>query len=57
MKKKDCKIEDLGLNFTFPGYDYIELKKDGSKTVVNINNLEEYISLLVTFYLQSTVEV
>ncbi|XP_064977058.1 E3 ubiquitin-protein ligase UPL3-like isoform X1 [Musa acuminata AAA Group] len=39
-------IEDLCLDFTLPGYpDYI-LKGEES-TVVNINNLEEYISLVV----------
>ncbi|XP_038982263.1 E3 ubiquitin-protein ligase UPL3-like [Phoenix dactylifera] len=44
---RGAPIEDLCLDFTLPGYpDYI-LKEGGDGTLVNINNLEEYISLVV----------
>ncbi|XP_073012311.1 E3 ubiquitin-protein ligase UPL3-like isoform X2 [Typha latifolia] len=39
-------IEDLHLDFTLPGYPDYFLKEEGN-TMVNINNLEEYISLVV----------
>ncbi|KAF0930868.1 hypothetical protein E2562_035966 [Oryza meyeriana var. granulata] len=40
-------IEDLCLSFTLPGYNDYVLKEGGENTVVNIYNLEEYISLVV----------
>ncbi|CAA6655990.1 unnamed protein product [Spirodela intermedia] len=43
---RGASIEDLCLNFTLPGYpEYI--LKEGEENTVDINNLEEYISLLV----------
>uniref|UniRef100_A0A0D9W2Y2 HECT-type E3 ubiquitin transferase n=1 Tax=Leersia perrieri TaxID=77586 RepID=A0A0D9W2Y2_9ORYZ len=39
-------IEDLCLSFTLPGYNDYVLKEGGENTVVNIYNLEEYISLV-----------
>ncbi|KAJ0969933.1 hypothetical protein J5N97_022810 [Dioscorea zingiberensis] len=46
LRFRGAAIEDLCLDFTLPGYpDYI--LKEGDGTVVNINNLEEYISLVV----------
>ena len=32
-------IEDIGLNFTLPGDNSIELKPDGAKTEVTLENL------------------
>ncbi|TVU13329.1 hypothetical protein EJB05_40379 [Eragrostis curvula] len=44
---RGAPIEDLCLDFTLPGYpDYI-LKEGGENMVVNIYNLEEYVSLVV----------
>ncbi|GJN12971.1 hypothetical protein PR202_ga31300 [Eleusine coracana subsp. coracana] len=44
---RGAPIEDLCLDFTLPGYpDYI-LKEGGENLVVNIYNLEEYVSLVV----------
>ncbi|WOL09703.1 E3 ubiquitin-protein ligase [Canna indica] len=40
-------IEDLCLDFTLPGYPDYRLKEGEDSTMVNINNLEEYISLIV----------
>ncbi|XP_038050611.1 E3 ubiquitin-protein ligase TRIP12-like isoform X2 [Patiria miniata] len=39
-------MEDLGLDFTLPGYGNIELKKGGKDTLVTIHNLEEYLKLV-----------
>lgn len=35
-----AKIEDLMLNFTFPGHDDIELIDDGADMPVTLSNLE-----------------
>ncbi|KQK81209.1 thyroid hormone receptor interactor 12 [Amazona aestiva] len=40
-----CSVEDLGLDFTLPGFPNIELKKGGKDTPVTIHNLEEYLRL------------
>nr|CAD1844208.1 unnamed protein product [Ananas comosus var. bracteatus] len=44
---RGAPIEDLCLDFTLPGYPEYILKEDKESTIVNINNLEEYISLVV----------
>lgn len=41
-----CSIEDLGLDFTLPGFPNIELKKGGKDTPVTLDNIEQYLSLL-----------
>lgn len=38
-----CSVEDLGLDFTLPGFPNIELKKGGKDIPVTIHNLEEYL--------------
>ncbi|XP_013418116.1 E3 ubiquitin-protein ligase TRIP12 isoform X2 [Lingula anatina] len=42
-----CSIEDLSLDFILPGYANIELKKGGKDTAVTLDNLEEYLNLVV----------
>ncbi|CAF3649962.1 unnamed protein product [Rotaria sp. Silwood1] len=42
-----CKIDDLSLVFTLPGYPNIELKKGGKDCSVTIQNLDQYINLVV----------
>ncbi|KAK2151054.1 hypothetical protein LSH36_377g01015 [Paralvinella palmiformis] len=42
-----CSVEDLGLDFVLPGYPHIELKKGGRDTVVTLENLEDYLRLVV----------
>jgi E3 ubiquitin-protein ligase TRIP12 len=37
-----CSIDQLGLDFTLPGYPHIELKKGGKNIPVTIDNLEIY---------------
>ncbi|XP_010253504.1 PREDICTED: E3 ubiquitin-protein ligase UPL4 isoform X2 [Nelumbo nucifera] len=44
---RDTRIEDLCLEFTLPGYpDYVLGSEPGNK-IVNMDNLEEYVSLTV----------
>lgn len=38
-----AKIEQLCLNFTVPGFDDVEVMKNGSSVEVTIMNLEEYV--------------
>jgi E3 ubiquitin-protein ligase TRIP12 len=41
-----CPIEDLGLDFTLPGYPGIELRKGGKDMAVTLDNLHQYVSLV-----------
>jgi E3 ubiquitin-protein ligase TRIP12 len=41
-----CPIEDLGLDFTLPGYPNIELRKGGKDMSVSLDNLSDYINLV-----------
>merc|ERR1712156_1108575 len=41
-----CPIEDLGLDFTLPGYPNIELRKGGRDMPVNLDNLANYVTLV-----------
>ncbi|KAF7989932.1 hypothetical protein HCN44_008606 [Aphidius gifuensis] len=50
-----CIISDLGLVFELPGYDNIELRKGGSEIPVTIHNLDQYIKLVVHWFLYEGV--
>merc|ERR1712198_783605 len=41
-----CPIEDLGLDFTLPGYPNIELRKGGKDINVTLDNLSQYVRLV-----------
>ena len=41
-----CPVEELGLDFTLPGYPNIELRKGGRDMTVNLDNLASYVSLV-----------
>ena len=41
-----CPIEDLGLDFTLPGYPNIELRKGGKDITVTLDNLNQYVKLV-----------
>jgi len=41
-----CPVEDLGLDFTLPGYPNIELRKGGREMSVSLDNLASYVSLV-----------
>jgi len=53
---REAAIEDLGLDFTLPGYPTIELEPHGSQTDVTIENLELYIEKVIDFTLGSGVK-
>ena len=38
-----CPIADLGLTFTVPGYDALEMVPGGSGVDVTLHNLAEYV--------------
>ncbi|XP_018345656.1 PREDICTED: E3 ubiquitin-protein ligase TRIP12 isoform X5 [Trachymyrmex septentrionalis] len=46
-----CPISELGLVFELPGYENIELRKGGSEISVTIYNLDQYIKLVVHWFL------
>ncbi|XP_062217886.1 E3 ubiquitin-protein ligase UPL3-like [Phragmites australis] len=48
-------IEDLCLDFTLPGYPDYVLKEGEGSTIVNIYNLEEYITLVVDATVKSGI--
>ncbi|BGP41601.1 Ubiquitin fusion degradation protein 4 [Rhodotorula kratochvilovae] len=50
-----ASVADLVLDFTLPGRD-IELKEGGSSTTVDIDNLAEYIELVIEWTLKRGVE-
>ncbi|WOL05908.1 E3 ubiquitin-protein ligase [Canna indica] len=47
LRFRGAPIEDLCLDFTLPGYPEYVLKEGGENIMVDINNLEEYVSLVV----------
>ncbi|KAK0097330.1 hypothetical protein PV326_002415 [Microctonus aethiopoides] len=51
----NCPISDLGLVFELPGYENIELRKGGSEVAVTIHNLDQYIKLVVHWFLYEGV--
>ena len=40
------KLKDLDLDFTFPGYNQIELKQGGGDILLSMKNIEEYVNLI-----------
>ena len=46
VRYNSSKIEDIGLTFTLPGYNDIELKRGGTDIIVNAENLDEYVYLV-----------
>uniref|UniRef100_A0A7I4DP31 HECT domain-containing protein n=1 Tax=Physcomitrium patens TaxID=3218 RepID=A0A7I4DP31_PHYPA len=50
---RGSKLEDLCLDFTLPGYPEYELKSNGREVAVDLDNLEEYVSMVV----EATVKV
>uniref|UniRef100_A0A453MNZ2 HECT-type E3 ubiquitin transferase n=1 Tax=Aegilops tauschii subsp. strangulata TaxID=200361 RepID=A0A453MNZ2_AEGTS len=55
LRFRGAPIEDLCLDFTLPGFpDYI-LKEGEQNTIVNIHNLEEYVSLVVDATVKSGI--
>lgn len=55
LRFRHTMIEDLCLDFTLPGYPDYVLSSRTDNVMVNINNLEEYISLVLDATLQTGV--
>eukprot|EP01017_Pseudomicrothorax_dubius_P017697 TRINITY_DN19876_c0_g1_i2.p1 TRINITY_DN19876_c0_g1~~TRINITY_DN19876_c0_g1_i2.p1 ORF type:complete len:393 (+),score=87.06 TRINITY_DN19876_c0_g1_i2:64-1242(+) len=53
---KGVPIEDLGLTFTFPGYDEIDIVPNGISKAVTLANVDEYVSALAHYWLVETVK-
>ena len=53
---ENCRIDDLGLDFTLPGYSAIELIPDGSQISVTIDNVELYLDKVIDMTLGSGVQ-
>ncbi|KAI9890479.1 MAG: Ubiquitin fusion degradation protein 4 [Vezdaea aestivalis] len=51
-----AQVEDLGLDFTLPGYPTIELVANGSNTSVGIENVGLYIDKVIDFTLGQGVQ-
>ncbi|CAH7690303.1 hypothetical protein PPACK8108_LOCUS25608 [Phakopsora pachyrhizi] len=49
-----AKVEDLAVEFVLPGYD-IEMKPNGTETVVTIDNMKEFIDLVISWTLSKGV--
>jgi len=51
-----CSLEDLGLDFSLPGFPNIELMKSGTKTSLTIDNLDKYLNLIAYWTLHEGVK-
>lgn len=49
------RVEDLSLDFTLPGYPSIELVPDGSNVPLTIENVDQYVDLVIDMTLGSGV--
>ena len=56
IKINDVDVEDLGLDFTLPGYPAIELINNGANIPVTIDNVTNYVDKVVDFTLGSGVQ-
>ncbi|RKP22255.1 hypothetical protein SYNPS1DRAFT_20292, partial [Syncephalis pseudoplumigaleata] len=54
--RKEQHVEQLGLDFTLPGYPSIMLKNDGQDIDVTIYNLDEYVELVLEWTLERGIE-
>ncbi|XP_014491916.1 E3 ubiquitin-protein ligase UPL4 isoform X2 [Vigna radiata var. radiata] len=52
---RDTSIEDLCLDFTLPGYPDIVLASGAHHSMVNMRNLEDYVSLIVDATVRSGI--
>lgn len=55
LKDLEETVEAIDLDFTLPGYGY-ELKKGGKDIAVTLENLEEYLRLIVDYTLSTGVQ-
>ncbi|KAK8233875.1 thyroid hormone receptor interactor 12 [Phyllosticta capitalensis] len=51
-----ARVEDLGLDFTLPGYPSVELVENGADTSVTIDNVAQYVERVIDMTLGSGVQ-
>ena len=56
VRVADARIEDLGLDFTLPGYPTIELIPGGSDIAVTLDNVGQYVDKVIEMTLGSGVK-
>ncbi|KAI4721447.1 hypothetical protein E4T48_02249 [Aureobasidium sp. EXF-10727] len=56
IRIKDASVEDLGLDFTLPGYPSIELQPKGAEIDVTIDNVELYVERVIDFTLGQGIQ-
>jgi E3 ubiquitin-protein ligase TRIP12 len=56
IKIKDASVDDLSLDFTLPGFPDIALKPNGQDISVTIDNVEEYVQLVIEYTLVKGTE-
>jgi E3 ubiquitin-protein ligase TRIP12 len=56
IEASGATVNDLGLDFTLPGYPSIELVDDGANIPVTINNIGKYVEKVIDFTLGSGVQ-
>ncbi|TIA03007.1 hypothetical protein D6C82_02263 [Aureobasidium pullulans] len=56
IRIEKASIEDLGLDFTLPGYPGVELQPNGSEMDVTIENVELYVEKVIDFTLGCGVQ-
>ncbi|TIA76022.1 hypothetical protein D6C76_05833 [Aureobasidium pullulans] len=56
IRIEKASIEDLGLDFTLPGYPGVELQPNGSEIDVTIENVELYVEKVIDFTLGCGVQ-
>lgn len=52
----DVCVDDLGLDFTYPGMPEIELVADGSQVEVSIDNVADYVDRVISLTLGKGIE-
>ena len=53
---RNATVEDLGLDFTLPGYPAIELVDNGANIPVTIDNISTYVDKVIDFTLGSGIQ-
>jgi E3 ubiquitin-protein ligase TRIP12 len=56
LTELENNVNALDLDFRYPGYENIELKKNGKDVLVTLDNLEEYIDLITDWTLVKGVQ-
>lgn len=56
IRINDSRIDDLGIDFTLPGYPHIELEPNGANISVTIDNVGRYVKKVIDFTLGSGVQ-